>query len=416
MAEEISKKDIYTPEEIPDQPFPGQEGTAELVGGKASGGVYTPTEIKDKPFPTKRIAQELISAVLNTKSKKILGEFQFTPSGAIQIGKYANGVSGDLRLSPAGITARNISGLTTFAIDADTGDAVFKGDVRAGSLISEATIEGGAININDVFTVDADGNLVATSATISGYITTGGAATDVNDGATTISGTKLTTGTVTADYVIASASLSSPVITGGTIAIGSGNNIFKADTNGIYLGHATFASAPFQVNMAGSVTAKGVTIKDSAGTSFIDSTGLIGTQSFNVAQAGSTNSTSTSTTSTSLVDIPNTSVSFSISRSRLLLAILSAEFAFMDANGGLEAYIRVGGDVNDVQEPRISLKGSVHRATGSGDYITLTTYVFRNITANSPPTSYTLTGRWKVDSGVTGYVRNRQLSYYLLGK
>lgn len=42
---------------------------------------------------------------------------------------------------------------------------------------------------------------------------------------------------------------------GGTIAIGSGNNIFKADSNGIYLGHATFASAPFRVNMAGQMTA-----------------------------------------------------------------------------------------------------------------------------------------------------------------
>jgi phage minor structural protein len=41
---------------------------------------------------------------------------------------------------------------------------------------------------------------------------------------------------------------------GGTIAIGSGNNIFKADANGIYLGHAVFGSAPFRVNMAGQAT------------------------------------------------------------------------------------------------------------------------------------------------------------------
>lgn len=41
---------------------------------------------------------------------------------------------------------------------------------------------------------------------------------------------------------------------GGTIAIGSGNNIFKADGNGIYLGNASFGSAPFRVNMAGEAT------------------------------------------------------------------------------------------------------------------------------------------------------------------
>jgi hypothetical protein len=42
---------------------------------------------------------------------------------------------------------------------------------------------------------------------------------------------------------------------GGSIAIGSGNNIFIADANGIYLGHVTFASAPFRVNMAGNLIA-----------------------------------------------------------------------------------------------------------------------------------------------------------------
>lgn len=48
------------------------------------------------------------------------------------------------------------------------------------------------------------------------------------------------------------ATFSSVAITGGSISIGSGNNIFKADSNGIYLGNATFASAPFRVSMNGS--------------------------------------------------------------------------------------------------------------------------------------------------------------------
>ena len=45
-----------------------------------------------------------------------------------------------------------------------------------------------------------------------------------------------------------------------SIAIGSGNNIFKADASGIYLGNATFASAPFRVAMDGSLTASSATI------------------------------------------------------------------------------------------------------------------------------------------------------------
>jgi hypothetical protein len=49
-------------------------------------------------------------------------------------------------------------------------------------------------------------------------------------------------------------------ISGGTIAIGSGDTIFKADTSGIYLGNATFADAPFRVTPAGVMTASNATI------------------------------------------------------------------------------------------------------------------------------------------------------------
>ena len=35
------------------------------------------------------------------------------------------------------------------------------------------------------------------------------------------------------------------------MAVGSGNNIFKVDNQGIYLGHANFANAPFSVDMQG---------------------------------------------------------------------------------------------------------------------------------------------------------------------
>jgi len=49
-------------------------------------------------------------------------------------------------------------------------------------------------------------------------------------------------------------------ITGGTIAIGSSNNIFKADSNGIYLGNASFASAPFRVSMTGAMTVSDISV------------------------------------------------------------------------------------------------------------------------------------------------------------
>jgi hypothetical protein len=140
MAEDTIK--VYTPTVIEDTPFP-QEGGQDL--GATQGGkdeIYTPQTTKDTPFPTYNIAVEVLGTALNTKSKKILQEFQFTPSGAIQIGKYEAGVSGDLRLSPAGITARDSAGNTTFAIDSETGSAVFAGTIQAGTFIAGLVVVG----------------------------------------------------------------------------------------------------------------------------------------------------------------------------------------------------------------------------------------------------------------------------------
>lgn len=44
------------------------------------------------------------------------------------------------------------------------------------------------------------------------------------------------------------------------LVIGSGDTSFRADKNGIWLGNAVFANAPFRVNMAGAITASNLTI------------------------------------------------------------------------------------------------------------------------------------------------------------
>lgn len=46
----------------------------------------------------------------------------------------------------------------------------------------------------------------------------------------------------------------------GTVSIGSGPNIFKADGNGIYLGNGTFNSAPFKVTPSGVATVENIHI------------------------------------------------------------------------------------------------------------------------------------------------------------
>lgn len=151
---------VYKPTEIQDAPFPNQDQASQDTS-QQTGDVFTPKTMVDTPLPRKKIASEVIGATLNTSSRKILAEFEFTPSGAIQIGDYKEGQFGDIKISPAGIVARNVRGETTFALDGDTGDAVFKGTITAGSVISAGDIVGGTLVLSDTGT-----NMVVDSGTL----------------------------------------------------------------------------------------------------------------------------------------------------------------------------------------------------------------------------------------------------------
>lgn len=131
---------VYEPEAIEDAPFPLQEEGYYDVSQKTSNETYSTQNINDNAFPTKRIAIELLSTVLNTKSKKILQEFELVDQGGMRIGKYQNGISGEVIITPAGIIAKDTTGEETIAVDAETGDVAIKGQLRAGSTIVANTI------------------------------------------------------------------------------------------------------------------------------------------------------------------------------------------------------------------------------------------------------------------------------------
>lgn len=140
----MAEDKVYSPEVIDDNALPQQyEWPDYSTSQDTTSETVSQITIKDQTTPSKRVAVELIGSSLNTKSKRILAEFQFTESGAIQIGKYENGVSGDIRISPNGIVGRNSSGILTFSLDATTGDAVFAGTIQAGTLI------GGKVAVGD---------------------------------------------------------------------------------------------------------------------------------------------------------------------------------------------------------------------------------------------------------------------------
>lgn len=150
----MTDEKVYTQETIKDTPFP-TEGVPQTGNSQSEKGVYTPSEIKETPFPAKQTATELLSNSLNTKSQKILGVFQFTKYGAIQVGTLEVGVSGEIKISPVGITAKNKDGTTTFALDGDTGDASFLGTINASKIIA-SEFNAGTLSADNILTGQID--------------------------------------------------------------------------------------------------------------------------------------------------------------------------------------------------------------------------------------------------------------------
>lgn len=148
----MSEDTVYTPIEISDTPFPSEtESVSTASSQSTSGETYSTEKTKNTNFPDPRVAVALIGQEINTRSKKILSAFEFTPSGAIQIGNYQLGISGDIRISPEGIIARNKLGDNTVVIDGDTGDLFLMGILQAGTVIGGKVVVG-----NNTFVIDGD--------------------------------------------------------------------------------------------------------------------------------------------------------------------------------------------------------------------------------------------------------------------
>jgi hypothetical protein len=209
---------------------------------------------------------------------------------------------------------------------------------------------------SQVFKINYDGALLAgwnfdSSALWSGVkTTTAGYAT--NNGDITISST---TGISTKNFYIDLAgnayfkgdiSAASGTFT-GNLSIGTGNTIFKADSNGIYLGNATFASAPFSVTPAGVLKATSGTIAN-------------WTLSATSLQTGAFDTVSTMYFGTSGLSLSNT---FKVTAAGALTATSATITGIITANTGY-----IGGTTNGWQ----ILAGEI-RAIGTGKFTTSST-------------------------------------------
>lgn len=173
----MAEDKIYYPETIEVYPLPE---TVESEGANSpsltAGGISYSEVLPGNPFPEATpFTRELISNSLNTITKKILGEYSFAELGAFIVGEYESGVSGEVTISPSGISAKNSAGETTFALDGDTGDATFSGAITASSVsggtISGVTITGGTITGTTIKTASSGVRveIVADQAKISLY-------------------------------------------------------------------------------------------------------------------------------------------------------------------------------------------------------------------------------------------------------
>ena len=134
-----------------------------------------------------------------------------------------NGTLDSTIINNTGFHGYGLSGIEQITLDASTGLNVTDGS----NSIFKAEISG--TNAGDV--------------TLGAYSSGAGAMYDSSAGTFTVKGI-----------------ISASSFVGGSISIGSGDSIFKADSNGIYLGNANFASAPFRVNMSGLLTATNANI------------------------------------------------------------------------------------------------------------------------------------------------------------
>ena len=157
------------------------DGTFDFVGtidGTSTIGGRTASTLANAIDASGHFADEAIS----TASATILGEFSFGESGALQIGTYENGVSGDLKISPSGILARNSSGDTTFSINGKTGVAVLNGlvvgtNVGLGTAQDSAgvtTIVGNTVTTAFVNALNVNAASVSASISITTPTITGG--------------------------------------------------------------------------------------------------------------------------------------------------------------------------------------------------------------------------------------------------
>jgi hypothetical protein len=129
---------ILQPPVIEVPPFP-QQGEGQFNNTTSQEGTKDnkePEKTEWRTLPAPGYAKEMISHRLDTIAGLIKGAFEFTKFAALRIGRFLEGETGEITITGNGISAVDINGKTTFALDGRNGDATFSGELAAGGIIT----------------------------------------------------------------------------------------------------------------------------------------------------------------------------------------------------------------------------------------------------------------------------------------
>jgi cytoskeletal protein CcmA (bactofilin family) len=134
-------------------------------------------------------------------------------------------------------------------------------EIRA-DYISAGTLDAQLVTVKNLNAENISTGILSVDRIPSSVVFT----SELSDGTTVISGGNILTGEVSADridvtgLITANGIITNSATINNDIKIGSGESVFKADSNGIYLGSETFGSAEFRVTPAGALTATSANI------------------------------------------------------------------------------------------------------------------------------------------------------------
>ncbi len=237
----------------------------ETVGG------VTSLIIKASGVDTSQIAENAITTARLSNDAVTVDKFANTLQSTNYVADTSGWqilTSGDVEFQNAKVTGEinATSGTLSSSIAIGTGNSIFKAD-------SNGIYLGNATFASAPFKVTPAGDVTATSVNITGTID---ASTNFTFDGNNVSGTMDADNLDVAGIITSGSLITDSATINNDIKIGSGESVFKADSNGIYLGNETFASAEFSVTPAGALTASSATLTGSLTATDLNVTNITG--------------------------------------------------------------------------------------------------------------------------------------------